>query len=238
MTDAGRTDAAVVRANAPLAFAVLALGTIFSAGAWGKVALTWDFAKGLQGWQGNQYVEEAAVSSEGFAFRSTGNDPWIEGPAVDLPGEGMIRVRVSMKSNADAHAELFYGKTFQAGRSVRFTVSSDGRWHEYSPLIHEPLGPGTRFRLDPAASEGAIVVRSIQIETLAPIQPPPFERPRRPGRPQETASASVSSGQVTIEHHQANWGDFAVTDRSRSRVAVHVTVEEHVHTGTLDDIAE
>jgi hypothetical protein len=204
------TDATNVRTYLQIVFAALAFGTVLSADARGKVALTWDFTKGVQGWRANQYVEETVISSEGLAFRSTGNDPWIEGPAVDLPGEGMTRVRVSMKSNADAHAELFYGKTFQAGRSVRFTVLSDGQWHDYSVLIHEPLGPGTRFRLDPAASEGPIVVRSIQIEILAPIQPPAFERPSRPHGQQTTAPASVSSGEVMIEHHQTTWGNFAV----------------------------
>ena len=164
------TDATNVRTYLQIVFAALAFGTVLSADARGKVAVTWDFTKGVQGWRANKYVEETVISSEGLAFRSTGNDPWIEGPAVDLPGEGMTRVRVSMKSNADAHAELFYSKTFQAGRSVRFTVLSDGQWHDYSVLIHEPLGPGTRFRLDPAASEGAVVVRSIQIEILAPIR--------------------------------------------------------------------
>ncbi len=218
-------DTAVAGTRAGLTFAVLSLGAIVSAEASSKVAVTWDFAKGMQGWQGNQYVEETAVSSEGLAFRSAGNDPWIEGPAVDLPGEGMTRVRVSMKSNADTHAELFYGRTFQAGRSVRFTVLNDGQWHEYSVLIHEPLGPGARFRLDPTASEGPVVVRSIQIETLAPLQPPTFERPKRPRRRQGAASASVNSGEITIEHHQANWGDFAVTvDGKEMAVGYHAEI--------------
>ena len=84
---------------------------------------------------------------------------------MDLPGEGMTRVKVRMRSDAGPGGELFYGRSFQAGRSVRFTVNNDGRWHEYSLMIAEPLGQRTRFRLDPAGGEGHIVVGSIAVET-------------------------------------------------------------------------
>ena len=180
-----------------------------STSAWGKTVVTWDFTKGMHGWQGNKHVQGLTVTAEGLAFTSTENDPWIEGPAVDLPGAGMTRVKVRMKSDADAGGELFYGRVFQAGRSVRFPVKNDGQWHEYSLMIAEPLGPGARFRLDPAAGTGLIVVSSITVETIASIQPPAFERPQKPGRA-AGEPLSVSSGELTLEHYRAGWGDFAV----------------------------
>ena len=188
---------------------LLTLAALASTPAWGKAVVTWDFAKGIQGWQGNQHVQNLTATAEGLAFESTGNDPWIEGPAVDLPGEGTTRVTVRMRSNADPGAELFYGRTFQAGHSVGFTASNDDRWHEYALVIPEPLGRGTRLRLDPTTSAGHIVVGSIEVETLASIQPPAFERPQRPHK---TAAEplSVSSGQLTLEHCRAGWGDFVV----------------------------
>jgi len=188
---------------------LLTLVVLVSTTAWGKAVVTWDFTKDAQGWQGNQHVKGLKATAEGLAFESTGNDPWIEGPAADLPGEGMIRVKIRMKSDADPGGELFYGRTFQAGRSVGFTVKNDGQWREYSLLIPEPLGRGTRFRLDPAVGEGRIVVGSIEVETLASIQPPSFERPQRPGK---TAAEplSVSSGQLMLEHYRGGWGDFVV----------------------------
>ncbi|MCX5644930.1 MAG: hypothetical protein NTZ17_09640 [Phycisphaerae bacterium] len=188
---------------------LLTLAALASTTAWGKAVVTWDFTQGMQGWQGNQHVKNLTATAEGLAFESTGNDPWIEGPVVDLPGEGMTRVTVRMRSNADPGAELFYGRTFQAGRSVRFTVNNDGRWHEYSLVIPEPLGRAARFRLDPTTSEGPIVVGSIQVETLAAIQPPTFERPQKP---QKTAADpfSINSGQLTLEHYRAGWGGFVV----------------------------
>ncbi len=184
----------------------------------GKVAVAWDFTKGLQGWQGNKYVADLAVSAEGLAFRSTGNDPWIEGPAVDLPGEGLTRVRVRMASDADAHGELFYGRVFEAGRSIRFTIRNDSQWHEYRLLIREPLGKNTRFRLDPAGSEGFIRVGSIEVETLPTVQPPQFKQPERPVAG-VAPPALVSRDELTLEHYRGGWGDFVVEVDGREMAA-------------------
>jgi len=186
---------------------VLVIGSSVVASA-GQVA-AWDFSQGAQGWQGNSYVKDFAASSEGLAFTSTGIDPWIEGPAIDLPGSGMTRVHIRMKSNADTGGELFYGRGFEAGRSVRFSIQNDDRWHEYALVIAEPLGPGTRFRLDPATTEGRIVVASIRVETLAAFEPPRFEKPQRAVR--TTAKPlSVRSGELQVIYYGERWGNFSV----------------------------
>ncbi len=209
MRDPGKTDEVLPSRNCRLIISLFMLAVCLSTPVRGKTVVSWDFAKGAHGWQGNKQVQDLTVTAEGLVFASTGNDPWIEGPAVDLPGTGMTRVKVRMKSDADAGGELFYGRSFQAGHSVRFTVKNDNQWHEYSLMIAEPLGSGTRFRLDPAASTGHIVVSSITVETIASLQPPAFERPQRPsqtvGEP-----LSVSSGELTLEYYPNRWGDFAV----------------------------
>ena len=165
---------------------------------------------GLQGWQGNNYTEGLTATAEGLAFRSTGIDPWIEGPAVDLPGEGTVRVRVRMKSEADTGGELFYGRTFQAGHSVRFTVNNDGQWHDYFLVIPERLGPGTRFRLDPATSEGQIVIASIEVEVLAPVQPPQWEKPVRPRKGDAEPVSVTLRGFGRSSTIGQGWGGFVV----------------------------
>ncbi|MBN1505861.1 MAG: hypothetical protein JW955_03400 [Sedimentisphaerales bacterium] len=175
----------------------------------GKTVAAWDFTRGWQGWQGNKFTEGLVVSEEGLTFQSTGNDPWLEGPGVDLPGEGTVRVRVRMKSNADTSGELFYGRTFTAGHSVRFTVNNDGQWHEHLLVIPEPLGAGTRFRLDPAAGEGRIGVSSIEVEVLSPVAPPHWARPVRP-RQGDVEPVSMTSGDLVVQHYGRNWGGFVV----------------------------
>jgi len=175
----------------------------------GKSIAAWDFTKGLQGWQGNKDTQDLAATPEGLAFKSTGNDPWIEGPAVDASGDGAVRVSIRMKSSADPHGELFYGSTFAAERSVRFTAINDGQWHDYLLVILDRLGPGTRFRLDPAAGEGQIVVGSIAVEMLAKIQPPQWEKPARPHQG-SAEPVVVRSGDLTLEHSRQGWGAFVV----------------------------
>jgi len=190
------------------AFAFFLL-TGFVAAAAGDTVVSWDFTQGLHGWTGNRQVADLAVSAEGLAFRSTGDDPWLEGPPVDLPGEGVTRVTVRMKSSVNAAGELFYGETFQAGRSVRLTVQADNRWHDYPLIIREPLGKRTRFRLDPAIGAGPIVVASIRVEVLPVIEPPQFDKPHRPGT-EAAEPMSLRSGPLVLRHYQGRWGQFTI----------------------------
>jgi hypothetical protein len=170
--------------------------------AWGRTTVEWDFRKGTHGWTGNNRVENLRSSAEGLIVKSTGLDPWIEGPAVDLPGGKMIRVTIRMKSNADASGELFYGKGFRAGRSVPFRVRNDGQWHNYALIIKEKLGPGTRFRLDPCAGEGEVAVAFIKAETLSKILTPSLEKPKRPNKVKDKGWP-VKSGKL-------EWGNFVI----------------------------
>jgi hypothetical protein len=187
----------------------LALMAVWTVPALGKTAVEWDFSKGLQGWTPNTRVKNLTYSSEGLAVTCTGEDPWIEGPAVDLPGDKIIRVRVRMKSNADASAELFYGRIFRAGDSVRFTAITDWQWHDYSLVIRDKLGPGTRFRLDPCTGVGNVTVASIKIETVSEIVVPSLEKPKEPDR-NSASITSVKSGGLEFVHYGDTWGNFAL----------------------------
>jgi hypothetical protein len=175
----------------------------------GKTAVEWDFSKGLHDWTGNRQVENLSFSPEGLLVKSTGEDPWIEGPAVDLPGDKIIRVKIRMKSTADAGAELFYGRVFRAGDSVRFTAITDGQWHDYSLVIRDKLGPGTRFRLDPCIGTGQVTVARITVETISEILVPSLEKPGETNRTSKRR-ALVKSGGLEFEHYGYRWGNFAL----------------------------
>ncbi len=177
--------------------------------AYGKVVADWDFTKGTQGWTGNNRVEKLVSSQEGLLIKSTGQDPWIEGPAIDLPGEKIIRVKIRLKSNADTGAELFYGRAFRAGHSVRFTVQNDGEWHDYSLVIREKLGKGTRFRLDPCTGRGQVTVAFIKVEAIGEIIVPSLDKPKGPIKTGSNG-LSVKSGSLEFEHYRGGWGNFIV----------------------------
>jgi len=182
---------------------------LITVSAYGKTVAEWDFSRGTLGWTGNNRVEELSSSPEGLLVKSTGDDPWIEGPAIDLPGEKMIRVKIRMKSNADTGAELFYGRVFRAGHSVRFTARNDGQWHDYSLVIREKLGPGTRFRLDPCTGQGEVTVAFIKVEAIGEIVVPSLEKPKRPAR-NRSRGVPVKSGSLEFEHYGGRWGNFVL----------------------------
>ena len=170
------------------------------AGACGKTVIEWDFSKGTHGWTANNRVENLRSSPGGLIVKSTGLDPWIEGLAVDLPGDEMVKVKIRMKSNADPHAELFYGRAFVAGRSLRFTVRNDGQWHDYSLIIKEKLGLGTRFRLDPCTDKGDVAVSYIKVETISEIDFPEMVKPKKPDKSGRKL-VSVKSGLLELEDY-------------------------------------
>ncbi|UCD49670.1 MAG: hypothetical protein JSW27_19320 [Phycisphaerales bacterium] len=174
-----------------------------------EIIVRWNFSRGLQGWTGNHFVEDLTYSRDGLSFLSTGVDPWIEGPAVDLPADRITKVTVRMRSDADRSGELFYGPSFRAGRSVRFTVNSDDQWHEYTLIITESLGARTRFRLDPATTAGNIRVSFIEVQTLTVYDDPPYQTPGRPDQASGRAQ-QVSSTSLTLRYFGAGIGDFVV----------------------------
>jgi len=175
--------------------------------AYGKLMAEWNFRTGTQGWTANNKVEKLTSSPQGLLVKSIGEDPWIEGPALDLPGAEMTRVRIRMKSNADAGAELFYGRAFRAGHSARFTVRNDGKWHDYRLVIREKLGRRTRFRLDPCTGQGEIMVAFIKVEAIEEIVVPSLEKPKGPAKI-GSRGVSVKSGSLEFEHYGNKWGNF------------------------------
>ncbi|MBP7053774.1 MAG: hypothetical protein KBE65_22410, partial [Phycisphaerae bacterium] len=196
----------------------------------GDLIVRWNFANGPQGWTGNHYVTDLTCSREGLSFQSTGVDPWIEGPPIDLPGDRLTRVTVRMRSTGNSSGELFYGPYFQAGRSVRFTVRNDGLWHDYELVVMELLGAGTRFRLDPATTTGQIDVASILIETLTVYAAPPYQRPSRP-RPARGRTAEVASGSLRVKYLGAGIGDLVAEVASQEMA----TAYDHELLGVLCD---
>ena len=177
------------------------------ASALGKTVAEWNFSEGLQGWTGNNRVENLSYSPEGLIVQSTGEDPWIEGPTMSLPINKMITVKIRMKSNADTSAELFYGMTFRAGHSVRFTVRNDGQWYNYHLVIRENLGRQTRFRLDPCMGPGEVTIAYIKVEAIDEIVVPSLEKPERPAGTRDSRIL-VKSASLEFEHYGDRWGNF------------------------------
>ena len=70
----------------PILFVVMAVWVVPTS-AFAKTVAEWDFSDGPQGWSGNSRVESLSSPPEGLIVKSTRQEPWIEGSAVDLPGD-------------------------------------------------------------------------------------------------------------------------------------------------------
>ena len=211
-------------------------------GASADTIVKWDFTAGVHGWAGNDRVEPLKSTPEGIVVKCTGPDPWIESGAMDFPGLDMTKIIVRMKSTADRSAEFFYGTSFRAGDEVSFNVQNDGKWHDYSVLIPENLGKGTRLRLDPCSDAGEIVIAYIEAQTVRKIAVPQLPMPSALKR-NLSAQASAASGNVRFTHYGGRWGNFEVRVDDRPMAAgcdteyVGISHDGEIEWTNLRDIA-
>jgi len=208
-------DVAVCAACAAMVLGVVP-GVAVQTPAMGAVAVEWDFSTGTHGWRGNGRVEAVRSTPDGLVVRSTGVDPWIEGPAVDLPADGLVRLTLRVRATeGDGAGQVFYGPGFSAERVRNVPVSVDGAWHDYTVMIDGAgIGARTRFRFDPCSEAGLTMVRFIRVEVLAKPEAPVFSRPVVP-RPGAGASR-IRSGDLVLSHAGDRWGAFVVRYGGRS----------------------
>ena len=123
----------------------------------------WTFDKGTEGWQP---THDCTVSAAKGLLRiaSTGNDPYVTGPAFRLAAPLGVKLRV--RSKAVGGGQIFWTTTRSRGtderKSARFRLVHDGQWHVYSVPL-DATGTVTRLRLDPGSAPGLVEVDSIEI---------------------------------------------------------------------------
>ena len=84
----------------------------------------WDFTTGTHGWTGNRMVGKFAVTPDGLAVTSLGDDPWLEGPPFDAPADALLRVTVEMRSHLHARRPGVLRKDLQRRNAARPFPSS------------------------------------------------------------------------------------------------------------------
>jgi len=175
-----------------------------------ETLVEWDFSNGLQGWVGNAQTDKLQAKDGIISFVSIGSDAWIEGPPADIPQGKRIIVTIQMKSAADTSGQLFYGPVFTELNSERFKVQNDNKWHEYSFLLSNKTGTGTRFRLDPCTAKGNICIRKIKVEIFNEYSLPQFDRAGVPVK-EELKTVRIISGDLAIEHYLQNLNGFVIS---------------------------
>jgi hypothetical protein len=119
----------------------------------------------FEGWSPNESLK-AQVTGGWLAGETTGHDPILHGPGVQIEADGASRLIIRMRSDTDDQAQLFWATATSSpseGNSLRFRVVGDGQFHDYkldlsqagrwrgliTSLRFDPSGkPGTKFALD------------------------------------------------------------------------------------------
>jgi hypothetical protein len=128
-----------------------------------EIIAAWDFTaqQKAQGWQPSNDLAHFTFDAAGLVTRSTGGDPYMNGPSIQLDPVAAPHFEISMRSSRGNDAQLFWdvnGQGFNETASLHFTVKPDGEWHTYRlDMKGHPAWKGTitRLRLDPSNQSGA-----------------------------------------------------------------------------------
>ena len=169
-----------------------------------------DFTKEGHGWRGNPRTRDAR-QDVGYAVELTGEDPWLEGPAVPMPGFGeaqKLALTLEAECSTAGAFQLFYapeGKGFSEEATIRLNRSPApvNTYKGFIPLTAARL----RFRLDPPGSTGRITLRALRAVPLIPRAAPAFEKPMSVVLPQNALRAEA--GNMRVAHDPKRWNAFA-----------------------------
>lgn len=112
------------------------------------------------------------VGKDGLVITSTGNDPHIRGPRIEVQGPADVVLRA--KSDGTGEGEIFWMVPGLPHYTGEFRESvpmiHDGDWHEYRVRLHEQRVI-QEVRFDPGQGPGTIELASFEV---VPVKLPPL----------------------------------------------------------------
>lgn len=159
------------------------------------------------GWAAAHDVRRILPTAGGLQIDIGGPDPYIIGPACDLPADQPLWLHIRLKSEQGGSAQLFYfTDTPTEKSSVHFDCRA-GAWSDLDiPL--PSLGPATRFRFDPPGDGGACIVARMSFSARTLYKEPNWPAPDPPAPVNE--NLAVQSRALRIVLATARWNDFIV----------------------------
>jgi len=126
-----------------------------------ELKTVWEFNTGgdFEGWTPNGFLR-AEVKDGLLVAESTGHDPILQGPGVQVEAAATGRLTIRMRADADTSAQFFWATTVSSQsepNSVHFAVPGDGQFHDYDlDLSQSPRWRGlvTSLRFDPTSKPG------------------------------------------------------------------------------------
>jgi hypothetical protein len=134
--------------------------------------IEWTFQTDAAGWKA---AHDCVLSANGGVLRiqSSGNDPYLFGPPIEITGPVAARVRLKCAGGGDG--QIFWATSaepnFNEANSRHFHFMRDNQWHDYTVALAD-AGTIRQLRLDPAEAPGVIEVQSVQLirETRHPLE--------------------------------------------------------------------
>jgi len=122
-----------------------------------KTKTAWEFedAGDLDGWSPNTHIADLVVQDGQLQGRSTGSDPILHVPGVELEASSVQRLSFRMRCDRDQRFQIFWGTTFSAiteEASLSIAVKGDGEFHEYEVDLSQSQrwrGIVNMLRIDP-----------------------------------------------------------------------------------------
>ena len=167
-------------------------------------------------WRAAKDVGDVRGTADGMEVTASGDDPFLVGPAVDLPEGVPLALDMRVRSEAGGEVEVFYFVDHaRAGQSVSARVAP-GRWEELR-LPLPPLCSRITFRIDPPAKKGGrATIASMALRRRVVVKEPDWPNP--PTAPAGEARGVVRSGKLSITHTGAPGGvDVRVGERVMAR---------------------
>src|SRR5688572_15102955 len=161
---------------------------------------TFDFrdAVTVDRWRAANDVGVVRATAEGMEVVASGDDPFLEGPSVELPAGEALALELKVRSERGGEVEVFYfTEHARAGQSVSARVAP-GMW-ETLRLPLPPLGKRVKFRIDPPAKKGGgATIASMAVRRRVVVKEPAW--PTSPAGPAGEARGVVRSGELTLTH--------------------------------------
>ena len=138
-------------------------------------ALAWNFSNGTQAWETWNQLANFDSRDSGWYMESTGTDPNLASPVLDIPSMAIGDIEITMRVQAtrgSLNGALYWLATgqddFSPGLQVKFPVQADDQFHVYRLDIAKSGGLNIedhilRLRLNPVDDLAAIELNSIRI---------------------------------------------------------------------------
>jgi len=129
----------------------------------------WEFEADAEGWAALNQIPSMEVSDGALVVDPTGNDPYMQSPALGLNTEAYTTIEVRMRSEANGNGQFFFTSTDARGiseaNSVRFPVRS-GEWNIYTVEMADAPGWSGYLgilRFDPIDQQARVEIDYIRL---------------------------------------------------------------------------